>query len=253
MISLMEPQTGSGRATRVRTVRHACGEPRNPEEEVSDFALVGRFNGGDETAFIEIVRRYRAKLFAQAFSVLHNAADAEEVAQDSLIRAHRGLAQFRGDAALSTWLHRIALNLSRNRYWYFHRRSRHLTRSFDAAFSDENPTSLANMIATEAPSPAQLASTEDFSELVAGCMEQLIPGQREILTLRNVLECSYEEIAATLNINVGTVKSRIARARAALRELLVSTDTDFAGASTLDDGRSPDVLATAVPRKCSVA
>src|SRR5581483_7928815 len=103
-----------------------------------DAALVQRFHAGDETAFVEIVTRYRAKMFSVAFSRLRNRADAEEIAQDTFIRAHRGLANFRGDSALATWLYRIALNLSRNRYWYHFRRSRHTTRSFDCAFSDDN-------------------------------------------------------------------------------------------------------------------
>ncbi len=81
------------------------------QEALHDVELVRRFNAGDEAAFVEIITRYREKMYAVALSVLRNPADAEEIAQDTFIRAHRGLARFRGDAALSTWLHRIALNL----------------------------------------------------------------------------------------------------------------------------------------------
>ena len=198
------------------------------QEARHDAELVRRFNAGDESAFVEIITRYREKMFSVAFSLLRNRADAEEIAQDTFIRAHRGLARFRGDSALATWLHRIALNLARNRYWYFFRRRQHLTRSFDCTLSEDNGATLASLVASDAPSPVQEATTSEFSELVALCMEQLGPGHREILTRRNVLNCSYEEIAQTLGISIGTVKSRIARAREKLRALLAEACPEFA-------------------------
>lgn len=198
------------------------------QEALHDVALVRRFNdNGDETAFAEIVTRYREKMFTVGLAFLKNRADAEEISQDTFIRAHRGLANFRGDSALSTWLHRIALNLSRNRYWYFFRRQRHATRSFDCAFSAENSSTLASLIASPGPSPMQEATTAEFSTLIAGCMDRLGPGHRDILTRRNILNCTYEEISKALAISVGTVKSRIARARGCLRTLMVETCPEF--------------------------
>jgi RNA polymerase sigma-70 factor (ECF subfamily) len=202
------------------------------QEALHDVTLVRRFNAGDESAFVEIITRYREKMYAVALSVLHNTADAEEIAQDTFIRAHRGLARFRGDSALATWLHRIALNLSRNRYWYFFRRSRHTTRSLDCAFSDTNTATLASLIACESPSPVQEAATSEFSDLVATCMTRLGPGHREILTRRNVLNLSYEEIAASFGISIGTVKSRIARARVNLRAQLSKACPEFTPETT---------------------
>lgn len=198
------------------------------QEAVHDATLVRRFKAGDETAFVEIVERYRAKMFSIAFSLLRNRADAEEIAQDTFIRAHRGLARFRGDSALATWLHRIALNLARNRYWYFFRRRQHLTRSFESAFSDDNQATLASLIASDTPSPVQEAVTAEFTELVTQCMERLGPAHREILRQHNVLNCSYDEIAQTLGISIGTVKSRIARARENLRVQLSTACPEFA-------------------------
>jgi len=196
-------------------------------ETLADAELVRRFNGGDESAFLEIMRRHQAKILHVALGLLRNHADAEEIAQDTFIRAHRGLANFRGDSALATWLHRIALNLSRNRYWYFFRRGRHTTWSFDTAFSDDNQATLASLVASDAPSPVREAATNEFAELVAECMELLGPGHRDILTRRNVLNCSYHEIAAALGISIGTVKSRIARARVSLRVLLAKACPEF--------------------------
>src|SRR5438105_1019557 len=107
-------------------------------EAAIDGELIRRFNSGDEGAFAEIVARYREKILALAERFLRNHADAEEIAQDTFIRAHRGLATFRGDSSLATWLHRIAVNLARNRYWYFYRRRRHMTLSLDCPLNPES-------------------------------------------------------------------------------------------------------------------
>jgi RNA polymerase sigma-70 factor, ECF subfamily len=196
---------------------------------------VRRFNAGDEDAFVEIVGRYRGKISSIAFGHLHNHADADEIAQDTFIRAHRGLARFRGDSSLATWLHRIAFNLSRNRYKYYRCRRRHAMLSLDRAFSDDNQTSFADLIACEAPNPVREAAACEFSELVVSCMEKLGARQREILMLRNGLNQSYDDIAHALGISIGTVKSRIGRARENLRALLAESYPEMSpGGSPLD-------------------
>jgi RNA polymerase sigma-70 factor (ECF subfamily) len=217
--SATHPRAPTDRAVRTATAR---------EEALHDIALLRRFKGGEEDAFAEIVTRYRERMFSVAFALLHNRSDAEEIAQDTFIRAHRALAGFRGDSSLATWLHRITLNLSRNRYWHNFRRRRHVTRSLDSVFSDDNPATLASLIASDAPSPVQEAATSEFSELIAECIEQLGPSHREVLTRRNILNCSYDEIARALGISIGTVKSRIARARESLRGLLAKACPEFA-------------------------
>ena len=196
-------------------------------EAAHDAELVRRFHDGDEAAFVEIMTRYRDKIFTVAVSLLRNHADAEEIAQDTFIRAHRGLARFRGDSSLATWLHRIAVNLARNRYWYFFRRRRHTTLSLDCALDTDTNATFADLIASNEADPAHEAVTHEFATLVANCMEKLEERHREILTLRNILHRSYDEIAAALGINVGTVKSRIARARQNLRALLAESCPEF--------------------------
>jgi len=189
-------------------------------EAAYDCTLIERFNRHDETAFVEIMQRYHGKIFGLAHNLLRNAADAEEIAQDTFIRAHRGLANFRGDSSLATWLYRIALNLSRNRYWYFFRRRRQDSVSLERPLSDESDATFADFIAAEAQNPVQETVTSEFTDLISACMEKLDARHREILTMRNILNLPYEEIARALRINVGTVKSRIARARENLRKLL---------------------------------
>jgi RNA polymerase sigma-70 factor (ECF subfamily) len=197
------------------------------KEALYDAGLVTRFNAGDETAFNEIVLRYRIRLAAVAFSVLKNQADAEEIAQDAFIRAHRGLANFRGDSSLISWLHCIALNLARNRYWYFYRRCRHATISLDSRCSDERPGNFSDLVATEEAGPPRRAVAREFSELVSMCIVMLNGPQQEILDQRVGQGRSYDAIAEALGITVGTVKSRVARARRALRVLMTQFCPQF--------------------------
>jgi RNA polymerase sigma-70 factor, ECF subfamily len=197
------------------------------EEARYDSILVSRFNSGDEPAFVEMITRHRDRVFAVAFNMLKNHADAEEIVQDTFIRAHKGLARFRGDSSLSTWLHRISMNLSRNRYWYFFRRRQHSTVSLNLELGGENTATIADLIASDSPSPSTEAAATDFLELVAGCMARLGADARKILFLRNTMDRSYGQIARELGVNIGTVKSRIARARRNLRVLLSECSPEF--------------------------
>ncbi len=190
------------------------------QEATLDRLLVDRFKSGDEAAFGEMVQRYWDRIYAMTHQLLRNPQDAEEVTQDAFIRAHRGLVNFRGDSAFSTWLYQIATNLARNRYWYWWRRKRDKSVSFDAPISSENELTLAEVIPAEVETPGEITVTQEFVDRVAAGMEKLNAKHREILILRNVKNLSYEEIADILKLSVGTVKSRIARARDSLREKL---------------------------------
>lgn len=213
------PSSSARNADRVQAAR---------TEADTDRLLIRRFNEGDESAFVEIVGRYRERIEGLAGRFLRNHADAEEIAQDTFIRAHRGLGRFRGEASLATWLHRIAVNLARNRYWYFFRRRKHMTLSLDCPLGvEKNGGTFADLVASEEAGPMRQAAAEEFIALVAGCMNQLETGHREILVLRNQLHHSYDEIARELGINEGTVKSRIARARGKLRDLMIEVCPEF--------------------------
>lgn len=204
-------------------------------EAIHDAELVRRFVGADEDAFVEIVARYRGKMLSIGYRHLGNHADAEEIAQDTFILAHRGLARFRGDSSLATWLYRIACNLSHNRRKYYSCRRRHVTLPLDCAFTDDNRATFSDLIASDVPSPAREATTREFSDLVASCTERLGTLQRDILMRRNGLNQSYGDIARGLGISIGTVKSRIGRARKNLRSLVAeSYPTSAPGDSTFD-------------------
>lgn len=208
-------------------------------EAVIDGALVRRFNDGNEAAFADIVSRHRERIMALAVRCLRNHADAEEIVQDTFIRAHRGLTRFRGESSLATWLHRIGFNLARNRYWYYFRRRRHLTLSLDAPLNAENRGTFGDLLPGPEASPALQAVSDEFLALVSAGMQQLDASQREILILRNQLHRSYDEIARSLGINEGTVKSRIARARGKLRERMTEACPEYASELKAGDWFEP--------------
>lgn len=215
--------------------KYTAQKPDSAAEAAVDAELVRRFNQGDDTAFLRIMERYRSKIYATVIGLLHNHADAEEITQDTFIRAHRGLDRFRGDSSLATWLYRIAVNLARNRHWYYFRRRQQDTLSLDHSLADENEGTYADLIAAASPDPAQETATEEFTGLIASAMAKLDRRQREILIMRNVANLSYQEIAQSLRINVGTVKSRIARARENLRQLMAAECPEFAPETSLGD------------------
>ena len=192
------------------------------EAAYQDHLLIERVKSGDNAAYNDIVTTYWDRIFARVFNLLKNRQDAEEVTQDAFIRARRGLDSFRGDASFSTWLYQIATNLARNRYWYWFRRKRDYSVSLDHPLTTENDLTLEDVLPSETESPLDATVTREFVDRVSECMSDLSEKHREVLILRNVENLSYEAIAKKLDVSVGTVKSRIARARERLRELMGS-------------------------------
>jgi len=190
------------------------------QEVALDRLLVARFKNGDQSAFDEMVSRYWGRIYAMVNQLLRNTQDAEEVTQDAFIRAHRGLVNFRGDSAFSTWLYQIATNLARNRYWYWWRRKRDKSISIDQPIGAEGDMTLADVLPAQVETPDDITVTQEFVDEIAIGMEKLSAKHREVLVLRNIKNMTYEEIAQVLAISVGTVKSRIARARESLRSKL---------------------------------
>lgn len=204
-----------------------------------DPELVRRFQAGDEAAFAEIVMRHRARAYSLAYSLLRDRGDAEEVAQDTFIRAHRALAQFRGESSLGTWLHHIAVNLARNRYWYFFRRRRYTTCSLDGPIhGDVGETTLLDRLDSAAPTPVDEIAEAEYSSSVEACLYDLDRPQREVLIQRVVLNRTYRQMARLLRVELGTVKSRIARARRQLRLQMKERYPEFGIASPLVEGSS---------------
>ena len=186
----------------------------------ADELLIERIRAGDMAAYNVMVIRHYDRIFSRVLQLLNNKQDAEEVTQDAFIRAHRGLENFRGDASFSTWLYQIATNLAHNRYWYWFRRKRDQSISLDQPQCDDGSLTLENVMPCADENPAEAVVTQEFVDRVSACMQYLNDKHKEVLILRNVKNLTYDEIAQQLEISVGTVKSRIARARESLRGLL---------------------------------
>ena len=186
----------------------------------ADELLIERIKAGDMAAYNVMVIRHYDRIFLRVLQLLNNKQDAEEVTQDAFIRAHRGLENFRGDASFSTWLYQIATNLAHNRYWYWFRRKRDQSISLDQPQCEDGSLTLENVMPCADENPAEAVVTQEFVDRVSGCMQYLNDKHKEVLILRNVKNLTYDEIAQQLEISVGTVKSRIARARESLRGLL---------------------------------
>src|ERR1700679_938040 len=143
------------------------------QEVALDRLLVDRFKNGDGAAFDEMVGRYWNRIYSMVHQLLRNPQDAEEVTQDAFIRAPRGLANFRGDSAFSTWLYQIATNLARNRYWYWWRRKRDQSVSIDAPLGTEGDATLADVIPAEVETPDAIAVNQELVNRIGHGMQRL--------------------------------------------------------------------------------
>lgn len=177
--------------------------------------LVERFRRGDWTAFEEIVAGYQDRVFTQCYHLTGNYADAQDLAQEVFVRAFRGLASFRGDAELGTWLHRIAVNLFLN--WRKGRRTAATVVSIDET-RDTGEGVLQWQLAGDCEDPTEVMDREQRRQLVREAIARLPRDFRAVLILRDMEGHSYEDIAQILGCSLGTVKSRLNRARKALRD-----------------------------------
>jgi RNA polymerase sigma-70 factor (ECF subfamily) len=197
-----------------------CGAPwadvALPEELES--RLVARLVARDERAFNELVRAYERRVLTLVLRMLGNAADAEEVAQEVFVQVFKAIGTFRGDSKLSTWIYRIAINLCKNRMKYL--KVRHAGEQDELGEVEERGALGGGRRATVGAMdrPDEMMSGKQVEHIVQTAILELEPTFRECLVLRDVEELSYEQIEEITGLPIGTVKSRIHRARAQLRE-----------------------------------
>jgi RNA polymerase sigma-70 factor (ECF subfamily) len=191
------------------------------EGACSDAVLIERFKKGDRSAFQELVERYADKAYQIAFGVLGSREDAEEVSQDVFVRIHRALPKFRGDSEFTTWMYRITLNLARNKYRWNKSRGAQKNVSMDAPLEgSEEGEGLAMAVPETRLSPDDQVVIDELERNISRELETLPPLYREALVMRNLDDMNYEQIATLLGCKLGTIKSRIARARDELRRRL---------------------------------
>lgn len=198
-----------------RTIVDAIGpaDERRAAEVDPDLASLERARAGDNGAFEALVLRYQARIVNYASAMVHDAGAAEDVAQETFVRAWRALGRFRGESTFKTWLYRIATNVARTHLDRRGRRARIADRSLD---DEAEP-----LQAGDVPSPAPDAETALVRrEAIDRALSELPDELRQALVLRDVEGLDYKEIAGVTGAPIGTVESRIFRARRRLRTLL---------------------------------
>ena len=185
------------------------------EREI-DQLLVERVQRGDKKAFELLVSKYQRKLFRLVSRLVHDHAEAEDVVQESFIKAYRAMANFRGDSAFYTWLYRIGINTAKN---YLVTQGRRAPTSTDADI-EEAETFLDADGLRDINTPESLLATKQIAATVNSAMAALPEELRNAITLREIEGLSYEEIAEMMVCPIGTVRSRIFRAREAIAEKL---------------------------------
>lgn len=182
--------------------------------------FIEKLKAGDAAAFDTLVVRYSADVYALLFRLTENHEEAADLTQETFLKALKAIKSFRGEADLKTWLYRIAVNESRNRFRWWTRRSRDKTISLDAPLSDEMQTPLSETFSGNSENPEEEILRRERAHALREALQNLPEIFREAVVFCDIEGLSYEQIAATLSINVGTVKSRIARGREELRRRL---------------------------------
>lgn len=185
------------------------------EREI-DQQLVDRVQRGDKKAFELLVAKYQRKLMRLVSRLVRDPAEAEDVVQEAFIKAYRALPQFRGDSAFYTWLYRIGINTAKN---YLITQGRRAPTSTETDAEDAETFDDADGL-RDINTPESLLATKQIARTVNTAMETLPEELRVAITLREIEGLSYDEIAETMGCPIGTVRSRIFRAREAIAEKL---------------------------------
>src|SRR5688572_1446642 len=188
--------------------------------DTTEADFIDRLRNGEPDAFDNLITRFSGDIYAVLFRITENAEDASDLTQETFLSALRSIRGFRGDSELKTWLTRIAINHSRNRFRWWKRRRRDATVSLDAPIGDTD-VAIGDSIAVEGESAEDAVLRHERESALRNALSQMPEHYREAIVLCDIEGYSYEEIASALEINIGTVKSRIARGREDLRKRLI--------------------------------
>ncbi len=171
---------------------------------------------GDSAAFEQLLLLYQQKIYHLALRTCGDPHDAEEATQEAFLSAWKNLPSFRGESSFSTWLYRLTVNACNDLF------RKNKASAANVALEDEEA---ALQVPDTAPGPEESLQRKETRQAVQDALQQLSPEHRQVLLLRELQQLSYDEIAAVLDMDLGTVKSRIHRARNQLREILLKTGT----------------------------
>jgi RNA polymerase sigma-70 factor (ECF subfamily) len=181
--------------------------------------FVARLQANEDAAYDELVRTYSASIFHVAFRMLGDSAEASDAVQEIFLKVFRNIGGFKGEAALKTWIFKIAFSEILNRLRWWKRRKRFATMSLD-----DQPNGVSSgtySVASPGPTPEQILQSKEEENAIQLALGRLSKDHRSIVILRDIEGFSYTEIADVLGVSIGTVKSRLARARADLKKSLI--------------------------------
>lgn len=184
--------------------------------------LVKKSLQGDTMAFEELVALYQNKIYALAYRYMGNEDDAYDMTQEAFIKAYRSLRSFKGDSSFGTWIYRVATNVCLDELR--RRKRRVFTLSLDEPLATREGDEVEKEFADTSPTADILYEQKEFSQYIQNLLDQMKPEHKSAIVLRDLMELSYEEISEVLNCSIGTVKSRISRAREVLRKKLVERE-----------------------------
>ena len=191
--------------------------PASPTSTAREADFISRIKAGDRSLFYELIQPYQRTVYAAAYSVLGNATDAEDAAQEALLKALTHIGQFRAEAKFSTWLVQITLNEARLR---IRKDRKGLYSSLDEGSQDEDGDYFPVDYADWREIPSETLQRKELKDALQRALDRLKPIYREVLVLRDVEHLSIAETAAALDITESSVKTRLLRARLMMRDAL---------------------------------
>jgi RNA polymerase sigma-70 factor (ECF subfamily) len=203
-------------------LEQVAAAPSDAVRSAVEEQFIERLCAGEAAAFNLLIEERSGEVYALLYRLTEDAEEARDLTQETFLRVFQSIKRFRGDADLKTWIYRIAINQARNRWRWWRRRRRDATLSLEEQ-RDEHEHPLGLRIQSKAVNPEQETLAHEREAVLRKALSTLGRSYRETVILRDVEGMSYEEIAATLEISIGTVKSRLARGRTELRRKLKSS------------------------------
>jgi RNA polymerase sigma-70 factor (ECF subfamily) len=199
--------------------------------QTEETTLIAELKAGSEEAFSWLITRYHQPIYSLLSRTVRDPTDAADLTQDVFVKVFRGIGSFHGESSLRTWIYRIALHegLNQRRWWRRHKQQEVTIEMETVDCESGEPARLKEMLVDPGESPYQMANHTQARERVEAALRKVPEPFRMTLILRDIEGFVYEEVAEMLGVNLGTVKSRLVRGRACLRQLLLAEDATRTG------------------------
>jgi RNA polymerase sigma-70 factor (ECF subfamily) len=201
-----------------------------------ESTLIEELRAGSEEAFAWLIARYHQPIYSLLARTVHDRSDAADLAQEVFVKVFRGLGSFHGESSLRTWIYRIALHeaSNRRRWWMRHKQHEVAIEQEMAEMESGQPARLVDILVDPAESPYEMAVHEENRARIEAALNQVLEPFRTTLILRDIEGFVYEEVAEMQGVNLGTVKSRLMRGRAALKAILTAPERQALSPVTTD-------------------